>query len=61
MTDQKNKDTTQNDTFDCLDEKCQFKIEKSAENKVDDLKKAIQDLGYQVEETEEGEIKISNI
>ena len=44
--------------FDCLDENCQFKISKSAEDKVNDLKNAIKELGYMVEDTEEG-IRIS--
>lgn len=33
--------------------------EKSPEEKIDDLKKAIEELGYKTEETPEGEIKIS--
>lgn len=33
--------------------------EKKPEEKIDDLKKAIADLGYKVEETSDGEIKIS--
>ncbi|MDQ1284009.1 MAG: hypothetical protein QG620_357 [Patescibacteria group bacterium] len=33
--------------------------EKTPEEKVDDLKKAIKDLGYKVEKTEEGEIRVS--
>jgi hypothetical protein len=47
--------------FECVDEDCTFKVSKkfkSPEEKVEDLKRAIKELGYQVEETEEG-IKIS--
>jgi len=34
------------------------KIYKTPEDKVEDLKKAIQDLGFKVEDAGEGEIKI---
>jgi len=33
--------------------------EKTPEEKIKDLEKAIEDLGYKVEETPEGDIKIS--
>lgn len=49
-----------NKKFNCVDDKCGFKINnnfKTAEDKVDDLKNAIKELGYKIEETEEG-IKI---
>lgn len=32
---------------------------KTTEEKVDDLKKAIEECGFKVEETEDGEIRIS--
>lgn len=38
---------------------CEDQEEKSPEKKVDDLKEAIKELGYEIEETEDG-IKISN-
>jgi hypothetical protein len=57
MTDNKNE---KEEDFDCVDENCRFRISKSAEDKVDDLKNAIKELGYKIEDTEEGEIKISN-
>jgi hypothetical protein len=38
---------------------CCGKIHKSPEEKVDDLKKALQELGYSVEETEDG-IRVCN-
>lgn len=47
--------------FECLDDRCSFKVGtgfKSTEKKVEDLKQAIRDLGYVIEETEEG-IRIS--
>lgn len=38
---------------------CACDIHKSPEQKVESLKQAIADLGYKVEETKDGEIKIS--
>ncbi|KKP78283.1 MAG: hypothetical protein UR78_C0020G0017 [Candidatus Moranbacteria bacterium GW2011_GWF2_35_39] len=38
---------------------CACDVPKSAEQKVEDLKKSIQALGYKIEETPEGDIKIS--
>ncbi|OGI29532.1 MAG: hypothetical protein A2288_01455 [Candidatus Moranbacteria bacterium RIFOXYA12_FULL_44_15] len=59
MTEPKKEDEKKD--LDCVDEKCDFKMSKdfkSAEDKVEDLKKAIKELGYKIEETEEG-IRIS--
>ncbi|KKQ14629.1 MAG: hypothetical protein US30_C0001G0082 [Candidatus Moranbacteria bacterium GW2011_GWF2_36_839] len=38
---------------------CACDIHRSAEDKVEDLKEAIAALGYKVEQTPEGDIKIS--
>ena len=49
------------DEFECVDDACTFKVSKkfrSPEEKVEDLKQAIKELGYEVEETPEG-IKLS--
>lgn len=46
------------DNCGCNQNDCE-KSEKSPEEKVEDLKKAIEDLGYKTKKTGEGEIKIS--
>lgn len=49
------------DEFECVDDACTFKMNKkfrSPEEKVEDLKRAIKELGYEVEDTPEG-IKLS--
>lgn len=38
---------------------CSCDVHKSPEKKVEDLKKAIADLGYKIEETSQGDIRIS--
>ena len=61
MPEIKNKKEENKYDYECVDGKCNFKMNKkirSAEKKVDDLKEAIRELGYSVEDTEEGEIKI---
>jgi anti-sigma28 factor (negative regulator of flagellin synthesis) len=42
----------------CSQDNCENK--KTTEEKIASLKQAIKNLGYKVEETENGEIKISN-
>ena len=61
MTEIKIKKEEIDEEFECVDEDCTFKMSKkfkSPEEKVEDLKNAIKDLGYKVEETGEG-IRIS--
>ena len=50
---------TNNCSCDHCDRNDEEKNIKTAEEKVDNLKKDIADLGYKIEETEEGDIKIS--
>ena len=60
MTEEKDKKEKEEE-YECVDNKCSFKVRKefkSPEEKVEDLKQAIKDLGYQVEQKGE-EIKIS--
>jgi|GEM_PF-2336515 anti-sigma28 factor (negative regulator of flagellin synthesis) len=57
----KKEEDKKEEEFECIDDECTFKVSKkfkSPEEKVEDLKQAIKDLGYEVEETEEG-IEIS--
>jgi len=61
MTKVKVKKEDANEEFECVDDACTFKVSKtfkSPEEKVEDLKNAIRDLGYKVEQEGE-EIKIS--
>ena len=42
------------------DNKPEEKVYKLPEDKVEDLKSALEQLGYKVKETEDGEIKVTN-